>query len=259
MKISIITVTYNSEKHLERCINSVLNQRYHDIEYIIVDGNSTDATKEIINKYSYRISKFVSESDEGIYDAINKGIRLATGDVIGLLNSDDFFVDDNTLQSVVSALNESKTDIIFADIDFVSSSNLNKVIRHYSSKFFRPWMFKFGYQPAHPTFYTYRSNFTKYGLYRTDFKIAGDFELMLRFLLINNLSYKYYELTWVKMLTGGASTSGVKSVLRVNKEIISSFELNGLYTNYLFVFSKYLFKWVSFFPIRQWFNSSLPK
>ena len=176
MKVSIITATFNSEKYLEQCLHSVSSQTYHDIEHIIIDGVSTDTTEEIINRNLESISKYVSEPDLGLYDAINKGIKLASGQLIGILNSDDFFTDQDVIKQVVYEFENNDVQTVYADVDFIDQKS-SKIVRFYSSKFFKPWMFQFGFQPAHPTFYTYRKNFLKYGLYRTDMKISGDFEL----------------------------------------------------------------------------------
>ena len=246
MKVSIITAAYNSDTYIQSCITSVGEQDYPDIEYIIIDGKSTDATLDIIKLNEKNISKWVSEPDYGIYDAINKGIKLANGDIIGILNSDDFFSDKNVVSRIVKAFKENGVDIIYSDLDFVDSEDTEKVIRHYSSKYFKPWMFRFGFQPAHPTFYTYRSKFNEYGYYKPDLKIAGDFELLLRFVYKNRLSYTYINDNWVKMRLGGASTSGIRSIMKLNKEILKAFKVNDLYTNTLMVYSKYIIKWWGF-------------
>ena len=191
MKVSIITVTYNSARYLQECIDSVYEQEYEEIEHIIVDGNSIDNTLDIINRNITKISNYVSEPDSGIYEAINKGIKMATGDVVGILNSDDTFTDRSVVRRIVDGFANS-IEIVFANVDFISSKT-GKIVRHYSSKQFSPWMFRFGFMPAHPSFYTYRRNFEKYGFYRVDMKISGDFELLLRYLNINKLSHKYWE------------------------------------------------------------------
>lgn len=244
MKISIITVTYNSELFLESCIQSVKNQSYSDIEHIIIDGNSDDRTLQIIKGYEHL--KYISEPDSGIYDAINKGISLSTGDVLGILNSDDILADEEVIERMTSNFEDPKLLAVFSDVQFVQRNDIDKPMRYYSSKFFKMWMFKFGFQPAHPTFYVRKELFKKIGPYRTDLKIAGDFELLLRFLLKNELRYKYVKDLWVKMRVGGLSTSGLKSVIQLNKEIIESHKINGLYTNRFMVYSKYLIKWWGF-------------
>ena len=244
MKVSIITVTYNSARFLQECIDSVYEQEHEEIEHIIVDGNSTDITVEIINRNIKKISNYVSEPDSGIYDAINKGIKMATGEIVGILNSDDIFTDKGVVRRIVEGFTYG-FEIIFANIDFISSKT-GKIVRHYSSKQFSPWMFRFGLMPAHPTFYTYLRNFEKYGFYRVDMKISGDFELLLRYLNIYKLSYKYIDDIWVNMRTGGVSTSGFKSITLLNREIQQACKINGIYTNRLLIYSKYIIKWKSF-------------
>ncbi len=244
MKISIITVTYNSELYLESCIQSVKNQSYSNIEHIIIDGNSKDGTLQIIKSYDHL--KYLSEPDSGIYDAINKGIKFSTGSVLGILNSDDILADEKVIERIAKKFEDANLGAVFSDVQFVKRNNIDKPMRYYSSKFFKTWMFKFGFQPAHPTFYVRNVLFEKFGTYRTDLKIAGDFELLLRFLLTNKVPYQYVEDLWVKMRVGGVSTSGFKSMVLLNKEIIKSHEVNGLYTNRFMVYSKYLIKWWGF-------------
>lgn len=247
LKISIITVTYNSEKYLEECIKSTFNQDYRNIEYIIIDGSSKDNTLKIIEKNKEKITKTISEPDQGIYDAINKGINLATGEVIGVIHSDDIFTNDFVISKIAkSFIEDEELEAVYADVNFINRENTNKIIRHYSSEFFKPWMFKFGFQPAHPTFYVKKELFEKHGLYRTDLKIAGDFELLLRFILKHKIKYKYVKDIWVKMRVGGVSSSGISSVTKLNSEIIKAHRDNNLYTNKIFIYSKYLFKWWGF-------------
>lgn len=245
MKISIITVSYNSERFIRHCISSVTEQTYGDIEYIIIDGNSKDGTLDIIK--SFKNIRYVSENDEGIYDALNKGIRMATGDVIGILNSDDFFADVEVLNRVSKEfIKDPFLDAVYSDVLFVESTDISKTLRYYSSKFFKPVLFRYGFQPAHPTFYAKRALFEKYGYYRTDLKIAGDFDLMLRFMVINRITYKYVNDLWVKMRVGGISTSGLKSMINLNREILKSCRDNDIYSNCIMVYSKYLVKWWGF-------------
>jgi glycosyltransferase involved in cell wall biosynthesis len=243
--ISIITVVYNNEA-ISTAIESVLAQDYSNLEYIIIDGASSDNTLNIINGFN-GITKIISEPDSGIYDAINKGVSLATGDVVGILNSDDFMADSTVVSRIAANFNtDPLLEAVYADIVFVDPKDLGKITRHYSSAKFRPWMFKYGFQPAHPTLYVRREIFDKYGLYKINYKIAGDYELLLRLMLIHQIKYKYIKDVWVKMRTGGVSTSGIKSILKLNSEIISSCKANGVYTNSLFVYSKYLVKWWGF-------------
>lgn len=247
MKISLITVTYNSARTIKDTIASVLSQTYHDIEYIIIDGASKDNTMEIIQTFDSSLIKVVSEPDKGIYDAINKGIKLATGEVVGILNSDDFFADSTVVERIVGEFTRDPLlSAVYSDVVFVEKTDTSNVVRYYSSKRFRLGMFKFGFQPAHPTFYAKRKLFEMYGYYRTDLKIAGDFELLLRFLLVKKIQFKYINDVWVKMRVGGASTSGISSVLKLNREIIHACKDNGVYTNVAMVYLKYSVKWWGF-------------
>ena len=242
MKISIITATYNSEMTVRDTIESILSQDYPDIEYIIIDGASTDETVEIIKSYESKIAKFISEPDRGMYDAMNKGIQLATGDVIGILNSDDFYADSNVISNVVNSLRESRTDSIFGDLVYVSSHNLTKITRYYSSAHFHPRLFAYGWMPAHPTFFVKRWAYEQYGLFQTDYKIAADYELLTRFLARHQLSYTYLPMVMVRMRTGGASTTNLKSNWILNREIIRACAENSIQTNWLKVLSKYFKK-----------------
>lgn len=248
MKISIITVCFNSQDYIQTTIDSVLSQDYPDIEYIIVDGNSTDRTLEIINSYGSRISKWISEPDSGIYDAMNKGIRMSTGDIVGIVNSDDFFHRKNSISMIAKTFKENPVQSVFADIIFVKRDEPEKQVRYFSSKRFRPWKMRFGFIPAHPTFFTYKESFEKYGYYQTDFEIAADFELLLRFLFKYKLSYKYIPMDLMKMRTGGVSTRAFNSTITINRENFKAFRMNGFYTNYLFLFSRYFIKVFHYLP-----------
>jgi glycosyltransferase involved in cell wall biosynthesis len=239
IKISIITVTYNSIKTLKETLNSVKYQTYPNIEHIIIDGASTDGSFELCKLYPH-ISYLVSEKDSGMYDALNKGIRVATGDVIGLLNSDDTFTNNKIIEQIaIEFYNNSGIDAIIGDVNFVSK---NKVIRHYSSSGWTPSKFKFGIMPPHPSFYCKKELFIKYDLYNTNFKIAGDFELLLRYFLINKINFKYLPILMVDMKIGGLSTSGIRSNIVINKEIVKAFNLNSIKTNYFYLLYRYISK-----------------
>jgi len=164
MKVSIITATYNSSAHIADCVQSVTDQTYHDIEHIIVDGASKDNTLEIVKSMPSQVSKIISEPDKGIYDAMNKGIQAATGDVIGILNSDDFYTSNDIIQSVVDSFKHNDIDALYGDVHFVSPDNLSKSVRYYSSSVFKPSLFRFGFMPAHPSFYMKKECYDKYGL-----------------------------------------------------------------------------------------------
>lgn len=248
MKISIITVCFNSQDYIKTTIESVLSQTYSNIEYIIVDGNSTDGTLDIIKSYGAKITKWISEPDGGIYDAMNKGLRMATGDIVGIVNSDDFFHRKDSLEIIVTTLVEFGVESVFADIIFVKRDNPEKRVRYFSSANFQPWKMRFGFMPAHPTFFTYKSTYEKYGYYLTDFEIAADFELLLRFLFKNRITYKYIHLDLMKMRTGGISTRALSSTITINKENLKAFKLNGFHTNYFFLFSRYFIKVFHYMP-----------
>jgi glycosyltransferase involved in cell wall biosynthesis len=250
LKISIITVCYNSEKTIERTIKSVLAQKYYNIEYIIIDGGSKDSTIQIIEKYRSSIHQFISEKDHGIYDAINKGITISTGDIVGILNSDDIFSNDNIIDCIVNIFNQKpQLDSIIGDIAFINTNE--KIVRVYSSKNWTPNKFVYGFMPPHPSFYCKRDLFYKYGLYKIDYKIAADYELLIRFFKIHNISYYKFNTIMVHMNLGGVSTKGIKSTLLLNKEVKKACEQNGLNTNYLKLFSKYFLKISEFIRLHK--------
>lgn len=245
MKISIITATYNSEATVKDTIESVLRQTHSDIEYIIVDGKSKDGTIETVKRYEPEFGgrmKWISESDKGIYDAMNKGIRMATGDVVGILNSDDFYTRDNVLEHINRAFEQNDVDAVYADIHFVDDGNLEKTVRYYSSKVFRRWLMRLGFMPAHPSFYMKRECFDRIGLYDTSYRIAADFEFLLRAIFINRIRTKYLEEDFVTMRTGGVSTSGLGSHKMIMKEHLRAFRENKVYTNWLLLSLRYVYK-----------------
>ena len=242
MKVSIITVVYNGQATIADAIRSVLSQDYPDIEYIVIDGASTDGTQKIVQSFSDRITKFISEPDRGIYDAMNKGIALATGEIIGILNADDFYADRTIISHVVEQFQHNSVDSIFGDLIYVRSDNLEKVVRYYSSAKFHPRQFAYGWMPAHPTFFVKRSAYEQYGLFKTDYKIAADYEILTRFLAKHQLSYRYLPKVMVKMRTGGVSTTNWKSNWILNREIIRGCAENGIHTNLPKVLSKYFTK-----------------
>lgn len=244
MKISIVTVTYNSGKTLRDTFRSVLSQSYLNIEYIIIDGASQDNTIDIVKEYESQFNgcmRWISERDAGLYDAINKGIAMATGDVIGVLNSDDFFTFPTIVEEIANSFNES-TDAIYGDVHFVKCNDLTHSIRYYSSKVFKPSLMKLGFMPAHPTFYCRKECYKKYGLYKTDFKIAADFDLLLRFIYVHHITVKYLPLDMVTMRIGGASTNGIKSYVCIMKEHLRSFKENGIKSNIFLLSLRYFYK-----------------
>jgi len=238
VKVSIITVVWNNKNTIKDAIDSVLNQTYKDIEYIIIDGASTDGTVEIVQSYGGKVSKFVSEPDKGLYNAMNKGVALSTGDVVGILNSDDFYIDEFVIEKVVKEFEEKNVDSVYADLVYVEPKNLNKTVRYYDSSKFNPSKFSYGWMPAHPTFFVKKDTYEKHGVFRTDLKIAADFDILIRFLLTHKISYSYMQEVLVKMRVGGVSTS-FNSIWINNIETLRVCRDNGIKTNIFKILSKY--------------------
>lgn len=227
-KVSIITVCYNSAKTIEDTIQSVINQTYDNIEYIIVDGLSTDNTLEIVNKYKNKIAKVVSEKDAGLYDAINKGIDLATGDIVANINSDDFYIDNNVIADVVAKMEEDKSDTLYADLYYVEAADTNKVTRNWVSGEYKKGMFFKGWMPPHPTFFVCKSVYDNYGKFNLELKSAADYEIMLRFIHKHECSICYLPRVIVRMRVGGVSNVSIKNRLKANREDKKAWEMNGL-------------------------------
>jgi len=229
MKVSIITVTYNSEATLRDTLASVQEQSYPNIEHVIIDGASTDRTLDIVREFP--VGKLISEPDKGIYEAMNKGLHAATGDIIGTLNSDDFYPHKDVVRRVVETLLTSGKEAVFGDVKQVDPDDITKVTRHYSSRGFRREKFLKGFMPAHPTFFTKKEHYDTFGHFKTDYKIAADYELLLRFLYVNGLSFEYIPEILVKMRAGGVSNESLKSRVLINKEIVRACAENGIQTN----------------------------
>ena len=228
MKISIITATYNSEKTILDTIVSVNNQTYPYIEHIIVDGKSKDDTLKIIESVPNRVKKIISETDKGIYDAMNKGIDLATGDVIGILNSDDFYNSPTIIQEIMSVFENQNCDAVYGDLVYVDNENTNKVIRYWKSQKYSKGLFKKGWHPAHPTFFVKREVYDRYGKFNLKYKIAADYEIMLRFIEKYGIKMIYLPKIIVKMRVGGASNQGIKNIIQANKESYVAWNDNQL-------------------------------
>jgi len=253
MKISLITVAYNSAATIRDTVESVLGQTFHDIEYIVVDGVSNDDTVKIVKEYEPLFNgrlRWISEKDEGLYDAMNKGIRIATGDVVGIINSDDFYHRNDVIETIAKAFEDDTVQATFADVRYVNSDNLNKTVRYYSSKNFAPWRFRFGFMPAHPSFFTYKKYFDEFGFYRLDYKIAADYELLLRFLYTHKLKYKYLPIDVMKMRIGGVSTVSLSNYLH-NKENARACKENGIKTSLFLLSLRYVLKVFEFVIIRK--------
>ena len=228
MKVSIITVVYNNEQTIKDAIESVLSQTYKNIEYIIIDGASTDGTVDIIKNYDDKITKFISEKDNGLYDAMNKGIRLATGDIVGILNSDDFYASSNIIEKVTNELIKNSVDSVYGDLVYVDAKDTDKIVRYWSSKEYKDGLFKTGWHPAHPTFFVKREVYEKYGVFNLNFKIAADYEIMLRFLEKYKIKSCYIPEVLVKMRVGGESNQSIKNIIKANIESYKAWKVNGL-------------------------------
>lgn len=233
MRISIVTAARNSADTLDDTIKSVLGQTYQDFEHIIVDGQSTDRTLELIESYRSEYGsrlKVISEPDQGIYDAMNKGIALASGDIVGLLNSDDFFTRPTVLQRIVEAFAEDNAELqaVYGDIMYVDAANLRRVVRYYSSAGFRRWKMRLGFMPAHPSFYCRRELYDRHGNFSLDFPIGADFENLLRIIYLGRANCHYLPMNFVTMRMGGASTSGLSAHRHIYLDHVRAYRKNGI-------------------------------
>ena len=234
MVVSIITIAFNSAQTIRDTITSVLSQSYSNIEYIIIDGASNDATVQIVREYEPLFNgrlKWVSEPDEGLYDAMNKGVKMATGDVIGILNSDDLLYDSNVLRDIALAFDEN-TDALFGNLYFVKSDDVHCIVRAWKGSTYSS--FKKGWHPAHPTFYVRREVYEKYGVFDTSFDVSADFELMLRFIEKNRIRTKYLDRYMVKMRMGGESTRNIANIVKGNRNIIRAFRKNDIQVSWVY-------------------------
>ena len=228
MKVSIITVCFNSSETIESTIQSVISQNYSNIEYIIVDGLSTDDTLKIVERYKNKIAKIVSEKDNGIYDAINKGIDQATGDIVAILHADDFYTNENVISSIVDSFNKQNIDTVYGDLQYVERIDTTIVKRNWISGSYRKENFLKGWMPPHPSFFARKQCYEKFGNFNTDLKSAADYELMLRFLYKNNCSVAYIPQVLVKMRVGGKSNVSLMNRIKANREDKKAWEMNGL-------------------------------
>lgn len=245
MRISVITACFNSAAVIETALQSVGRQTHPEVEHVIVDGASTDGTVERVRAWAANRGdrvRWTSEPDRGLYDALNKGLRLATGDVVGVLNADDFFAADDILARVAGAFEAPAVECVFGDVRFVRDSNLAKTVRYYRAKHFRPWMLRFGFMPPHPTFFARRALFARFGNYKIDYRIAADYELLVRYLWRQRIRYRYLDLAMTRMRLGGMSTRSPRSTYILNREIVRGCRENGMWTALPLLGFKYLFK-----------------
>ena len=250
MKISIITVTYNSEETLRDTLQSVLTQSYPNVEYIIVDGASKDGTVDIIKEYEPQFNgrmRWISEKDKGLYDAMNKGFRMATGDVIGIINSDDLLAEPDAAEKVMRCFDENPdADAVYANLYYVAQNDTSKIVRHWISG--KQRSFRYGWHPAHPTFYVKREIYQKYGLFDLEFKFAADFELMLRLIEKHCIKLFYLPEPLVRMRLGGTTSKNFTNIRKGNIECIKAFKKNGIKVSCLYPLFRLLPK------LRQYFQ-----
>lgn len=244
MKISIITVCYNSYDTIEKTFQSIKSQSYQNIEYIVVDGGSTDGTLKIIELYNKEITKYISESDKGLYDAMNKGVALATGELIGILNSDDVFTDSKVIENIVKFHKKNNVDASLGNI--TQFSKVGKTVRKYSAKNWIPEKLKIGFMPPHPSIFFKKELFEKHGNYHLDYVSGADYELIVRFFLKHNISWKFSNITTTAMLIGGISSSGISSYLLISKEIIRALSRNDIRFNSLKIHLRGFWKLLGF-------------
>ena len=247
MKVSIITVVFNGCNVIEECIKCVLGQSHKDVEHIIIDGNSTDGTLDVMNRYKDKIARIVSEPDKGIYDALNKGIRQASGEVIGLLHSDDFYAHDRVIEKVADIFMKYNIDSCYGDLQYVDKNNPDKVIRYWKSSQYRHGKFKYGWMPPHSTFFVKKEIYNKYGYFNTNFKITADYELMLRFLEKHKISTYYTPEVFIKMRIGGTSNRNIKNLIIKSNEDYRAWKVNNLNGGFYTILLKNLCKIPQFF------------
>lgn len=246
MKISVITVCYNSAETIQDTLTSIANQDYSDVEHIVVDGGSKDDTVAMV-KAASSVTRFISEPDNGIYDAMNKGIAMASGDIVGTLNADDFYIDNTVLSQVANVFSDPSVDICYADLVYVYAKNTNRILRYWQSRPFEQGLFKKGWMPAHPTFFVRREVYEQWGNFNLDFPRQADFELTMRFLEVNQLKSVYIPRIWVRMRAGGASNNSIRGIIKGNIEAYRACKLHRLEVGPFFIARKILSRIPQFF------------
>lgn len=247
MKISVITVCYNSVLTIKDTLKSVASQNYKDFEHLIIDGGSKDGTLDIIRAWTRHSFRLVSEPDEGIYDAMNKGIKLATGDVVAFLNADDFYKDADVLARVAELMRAEQLDALYGDVEFFRPGQQGIVARRYNSGRFTAGRLGWGWMPAHPALFVRKALFERYGVFRTDYRIAGDFEFIARVFKHPELRHRHLPESLVCMQLGGISTSGWRATLQLNREMMRACRANSIPTNWVKMLLRYPVKALEFF------------
>lgn len=249
-KVSIITVCRNSADVIRSCLDSVANQSHPSIEHIVIDGASTDDTCRIVRSFPH-VATCISEPDKGLYDAMNKGVALTTGDVVGILNSDDFYPDANVIARVAEAFADSRVDATIGDVTFVSRNDLRRVVRRYSARGWHVGRFRDGFMPPHPAFFVRRRHYEQLGVYCTDYQISADFELLVRFLHGARLQYRYLPHSLVAMRSGGTSNATLRRRMTLNRETLRACRANGIPTSMARLSMRYFRKMWEFVPRPQ--------
>lgn len=247
MKVTVITVCFNSASTLGRALTSVFDQDYKNFECIVIDGGSSDGTLDILDSFRSSLHCVISEPDKGIYDAMNKGLERATGDIVCFLNADDEYATQDVFSRVVGIMSKGSTDALIGDVDFFHEKNPNRIVRRYRSGRFKPSRLAWGWMPAHPAFFLRREIYQRVGEFDTSYRIAGDFEHIVRVFSESTLHYRYCSKVLVRMQTGGVSTSGWKSKVLLNREVLRACRENGVSTNIFKVLSKYPLKLMELF------------
>ena len=245
MKITVITCTYNNVKTVERALLSVLNQNHKEVDYVVIDGGSTDGTLDILKKYRSHFQTFISEPDKGLYDALNKGIRNAKGEYVGFLHSDDFFLSNTVLTEIeqfILASSQKPAGVSGEMVYFAKEESRLRMHRRYSTSHFKPWQFRFGVMPGHTATFIQKAVYDTYGLYRTDFRIAADYDLLVRFIAVEKLPWRYTDQVWIAMQMGGVSTANLQSNFLLSREIEKLLKEKNIWTHSILLYFKYVFK-----------------
>ena len=251
MKISVITVCYNAADTIAETLESVVAQRYLDVEHIVIDGASTDSTLKIIEPYAARLSAVFSEPDRGVYDAMNKGLARATGEVVGFLNADDVYMHPEVLARIAATMADPEIDACYADLVYVDRVQTNRVVRHWTSRDYTPGLFEKGWMPAHPTFFVRKSVYEKFGGFNLRYRLQADFELALRFIGVHGIQTRYVPEIWVRMRMGGMSNNSIRNMIRGNMEAYSACRANSLKVPPWFILTKVLSRVPQFIRARR--------
>jgi glycosyltransferase involved in cell wall biosynthesis len=248
VKVTVVTACFNSARTIAATLQSVARQTHPDIEHIVVDGGSRDGTLDVLSRHGERVSKVLHGPDQGIYDALNKGVAASAGEIIGCLHSDDVYARDDVIETVVARMSQELLDAVYGDVAFIRGDDRERVVRRYSSRHFKPSRLAWGWMPAHPALFVSKRLFDRYGPFKTDYKIAGDFEFVARVFARPAFRYAYLPEVLVLMRTGGVSTPGWRSMLVINREFMRACRENGIGTNYFKLLSRYPAKMLEFLP-----------